>query len=208
LFPKNSAVINPTDFHYSYISPLIDEGATNEKVRIRSFQDMQNVISEDVSYTFQAPVYEILEDQIPEDNSKFSIDFSIVDSLNQDIINMFSGLEIFNNIIGSPDMMFSGDYPDLDVLRNVYFNRLTNNINIRGYFEFFKWFNTNVGKFIEQLLPRKVRFKGVNYIIESHMLERPKVEYHFEDIYLGSQNRGKQKELLFFQNLDSLLRKY
>ena len=53
-----------------------------------------------------------------------------------------------------------------------------------------------------------MRFKGVNYVIESHMLERPKVEYHFEDMYIGPQNRSKQKEQLYLQIVDSLIRKF
>jgi hypothetical protein len=208
LFPVTSSVFTPKMFHYSYISPLLDEAATNEKVRIRSFQDMSSIESQETTYAYQAPVYEILQDQIPEDNAKFSIDFNIVDSLNQDIINMFSALDLFNNALGAPNLMFSSDYPDLEVLRNIYFNRLTSDINVRGYFDFFKWFNTNIGKFIQQLLPRKVKFKGVNYVIESHMLERPKIEYHFEDYLIGPQNRSRQKEQLYVQIVDSLLRKY
>jgi hypothetical protein len=208
LFPASTNVFVPKMFYYSHISPLFDEAATNEKVRIRSFQDMTAIESQETSYAYQAPVYEILQDQIPEDNSKFSIDFNIVDSLNQDIINMFSALDLFNNALGSPGMMFSPDYPDLEILRNIYFNRLTSDINIRGYFDFFKWFNTNIGKFIEQLLPRKVRFKGVNYVIESHMLERSKIIYHTEDYLIGENNRNKQKEVTYVQVVDSLLRKY
>ena len=207
-FPTSSVVINPKAFHYSHISPILDEAATSEKVRIRSFQNPDEINGDNGTYAFQSPVYEILQDQIPEDNVKFSIDFSVVDALNQDMINMFSSLDIFNNILGSPDMMFSPDYPELEVLRNVYFNRLTDKLNLKGYFDFYKWFNTNIGKFIEQLLPRKVRFKGINYIIESHMLERAKVEYHFEDQYLGEKNRSRQKEGLYLQSFTGLLRKF
>ena len=207
-FPTSSVVIVPKAFHYSYISPILDEAATSEKVRIRSFQNPDEINGDNGTYAFQSPVYEILQDQVPEDNVKFSIDFSVVDALNQDMINMFSSLDIFNNILGSPDMMFSPDYPELEVLRNVYFNRLTDKLNLKGYFDFYKWFNTNIGKFIEQLLPRKVRFKGINYIIESHMLERAKVEYHFEDQYLGEKNRSRQKEGLYLQSFTGLLRKF
>ena len=86
---------------------------------------MENVLNDEAQYSQQAPVYDITQEQVPEDNAKFSIDFSIVDSLNQDIIGMFATLETFNNILGDPNLMFAQDYPDLDVLRNIYFNRLT-----------------------------------------------------------------------------------
>ena len=206
-FPLTSSVIVPQRFYYSHISPNFDEAVTNQKVRIRSFQNLDNVLNDEAMYSLEAPVYEIQQEQIPEDNAKFSIDFSIVDSLNQDMIEMFSTLDLFNNILGSPDLLFSPDYPDLEVLRNVYFNRLTTKINVKGFFDFYLWFNTNIGKFIEQLIPRKTRYNGVNYVIQSHMLERPKVEYHFEEMYIGPSNRVRN-EISTLPTLEGLLRKY
>lgn len=208
LFPATSSVILPERFYYSFISPNFDEAVTNEKVRVRSYQNLENVLNDEAQYSQEAPVYEIQQEQTPEDNGKFSIDFSIVDSLNQDMIEMFSSLDIFNNILGDPNMMFSPDYPDLETLQDIYFNRLTQQINIKGFFDFYTWFNTNVGKFIEQLIPRKTKFNGINYVIQSHMLERPKVEYHFEDQYIGENNRNRQKEVLLLQLFTGLLRKY
>lgn len=208
LFPATATVIVPERFYYSFISPNFDEAVTNQKVRVRSYQNYDNVLTDEGMYSFEAPVYEIMQEQIPEDNAKFSIDFSIVDSLNQDMIGMFATLDVFNKILGDPNLMFSGDYPELEVLQEVYFNRLTTKLNIKGFFDFYQWFNTNMGKFIEQLIPRKTHYNGINYVIQSHMLERPKVEYHFEDIYIGENNRHKQKEVLLLQLLTGMLKKY
>jgi hypothetical protein len=65
-----------------------------------------------------------------------------------------------------------------------------------------------MGRFIAQLLPRKTKFLGINYVIQSHMLERPKLEYHFEDIYIGANNRNRQKEVLLLQLFTGVLNKY
>ena len=208
LFPVTSSVIASKRLYYSFISPNFDEGVTNDKVRIRSYQDLDNILNDDGMYSLEAPIYEISQEQIPEDNGKFSIDFSIVDSLNQDMMTMFSSLEIFDDILGAPNMLFSGDYPDLETLRDVYFNRLDNKINIKGFFEFYKWFNTNIGKFIEQLIPRKTRYNGINYVIASHLLERSKIEYHSEDIYIGESNRNRQKDISTLQLATGRLNKY
>jgi len=207
-FLVTASVITPHRFYYSFLSPNFDEAATNQKVRVRSYQNLENVLSDDAMYSSPAPVYELIQEQIPEDNGKFSIDFSIVDSLNQDMIGMFSTLDIFNTILGAPNMMFSGDYPDLEILQNIYFNRLSTKLNVRGFFDFYKWFNTNIGKFIEQLIPRKTRYNGINYVITSHLLERSKVEYHFEDQWIGANNRSQQKEVLLLQLFTGLLKKY
>jgi hypothetical protein len=207
-FGNNQTVIVPERFYYSFISPNFDEAVTNQKVRVRSYQSLDFVEQDVGAYSQAAPVYEIQQEQIPEDNAKFSIDFSIVDSLNQDMMGMFSSLDVFNNILGDPNMMFSQDYPDLETLRDIYFNRLTDKLNVRGFFDFYQWFNTNMGKFIEQLLPRKTKFLGINYVIQSHMLERPKLEYHFEDQYVGTNNRNRQKEVILLQLLTGILNKY
>jgi hypothetical protein len=207
-FPVTSSVVVPQRFYYSYISPNYDEAVTSDKVRVRSYQNLDNVLNDDSAYSVEAPVYEITQEQIPQDNGKFSIDFSVVDALNQDMMTMFSSLDVLNDILGSPSMMFGGDYPDLENLRNIYFNRLTSKLNLKGYFDFYNWFNSNIGKFIEQLIPRKTRYNGINYSIQQHMLERSKVEYHFEDAYVEETGRSRGKEMLLLQLFTGLLRKY
>lgn len=193
----SSQVIVPQKFHYSLISPKFDVGATTDKVRVRSFQNYENVLSS--SYAQVAPLYKIEPSERPEDNARFTIDYSIVDALDQDIINIFGTLDILDNAIGNPELAFSPDYPTLEVLKDVYFNRLTDRINIKSFFEFYKWFDRNIGVFIAQLIPRKTKFLGTNFVIESHMLDRAKVEYLSSDIYLGDTLRNALKDTIFFQ---------
>jgi len=182
--------IIPERFFFSYISPRIDEASTVEKVRSRSYLNFENVISS--PYAEVAPVYDIPRSELPTDNTKFTIDFSIVDTLNQDIITIFSTLDILNNILGNPELLYSPDYPGLENLRNIYFNKLTDKVNLKNFFEFFKWFDTNIGTFVAQLIPRKTKFLGTNFVIESHMIERPKMEYFSVDSYIGEANRIRE----------------
>ena len=37
---------------------------------------------------------------------------------------------------------------------------------------------------IESMLPAKTKFMGVNFVIESHALERHKLKYYYNEIYL------------------------
>ena len=182
--------IIPERFFFSYISPRIDEASTVEKVRSRSYLNFENVISS--PYAEVAPVYDVPRSELPTDNTKFTIDFSIVDTLNQDIITIFSTLDILNNILGNPELLYSPDYPGLENLRNIYFNKLTDKVNLKNFFEFFKWFDTNIGTFVAQLIPRKTKFLGTNFVIESHMIERPKMEYFSVDSYIGEANRIRE----------------
>ena len=196
-FSGSSNVVQPERYFYSYISPKFDEGSTTNKVRIRSFKDFANVQA--TPWAQVAPVYEIPKFEEPTDSTKFTIDYSIVDYLDQDIITIFSTLDALDNVIGNPELAFSPDYPGLENLRNVYFNKLTDKVNLKSFFEFYKWFDTNIGSFVQQLIPRKTKFLGTNFVIESHMLERPKLEYLFTDIYLGDSSRDSLKDTILLQ---------
>ena len=75
----------------------------------------------------------------------------------------------------------------------------------RVLFKFFKWFNLNVEPLVESMMPKTVNFLGVNFVIESHMLERTKLRYLQEDIYLGENDRrGLQTDL----NLQQIVGKF
>lgn len=205
-FLASSQVINNTIWSYSLISPAFDQSATNEKVRVRSFQNIHNI--EGSSYAEVAPVYRVNPSETPTDDTRLSIEFSVIEALNRDIINIFATLESLDNALGSPELVFSPDYPSLENMRNIYFNRLTEQVNIKSFFEFFRWFDTSIGSFIEQLIPRKTRFFGTNFVVESHMLERPKIEYSFSDIYLTEATRHNMKDTLLLQQIVGTLKKF
>lgn len=183
----STQIITPETFRFSYISPKFDEAGTNNKVRVRSFLSQEKVDKYNASV---APVYEITPSEVPADDTRFTIDFSVVGALDEDIVKIFSSLDYFDNAIGNPELRYSEDYPDLERLRSIYFNRLTEKMNLKGFFEFFKWFDGSIGMFIEQLLPRKTNYLGSNFVIESHMLERPKVRYVEEDSLLDENLRN------------------
>jgi hypothetical protein len=186
-------------FDRSYLSPYYDEYVSSEKIRIRGFIDDQYLL--DAPWAISGPAVEYPSDEKPLHDVRLSIEFSLIDSLNKDIINMFATLDELANAIGDPTLAFSPDYPDLEKLRNVYFNRLSEKLNFRSFFEFYKWFDTSISTFIEQLVPRKTRFKGTNFVIESHMLERHKLEYYSNEIYLGDSTRSRIRDTLLVQQI-------
>jgi hypothetical protein len=205
-FTKNSKVTIGDIFSYSFLSPYFDEYSSGEKIRIRSFQNERNILS--APWAQLAPVYELDKEETPNDDPRLSIEFSLVDSLNKDIMRMFSTLDELGNAIGSPELMFSPDYPDLERLRDIYFNRLSEKLNFRGFFEFFRWFDNSISTFIEQLVPRKTRFKGTNFVIESHVLERHKMEYQSSEIYLGDATRSRIRDTLLVQQISGQIGRF
>ncbi len=204
-FASGSDIIFPETFYYSHISPRFDEAETDVKVRARGYSQKANVKEFDVEF---APIHKLQPSLEPTDDPRFTIDFSIADAVDEDIINIFSTLQEIENAIGNPELMFAPDYPSLTNLRDVYFNRLTKKINNKEFFEFYKWFDGAVGNMIEDLLPKKTRFQGINFVIESHILERPKFEYLFNDHYLGDNNRSDLKGRILLQQFVASMKKF
>ncbi|MDB4337465.1 LamG domain-containing protein [bacterium] len=185
-FEMSASLIKPVDIYYTHLSTKIDELTTDNKIRPRGFKDYKKALENNAQI---APVYALDKSEEPLDDPRFSVDFSVVDALDEDIIKIFGTLEFLDNAIGNPELIFSSDYPALDHLRNVYFDRLTGEINHKKFFEFFKWFDSTLGSFISNVIPRKTSFLGTNFVIESHMLERPKIEYYSNKQYLGEIDR-------------------
>lgn len=206
-FTSGSKVLIGELFNYSYLSPMFDEAATDDKVRIRSFFDA-NLVKENPG-SVDAPSYssnDMFTQEEPQDDLRLSIEFSMVDSLDKDMASMFSSFDILNNFLGSPELMFSPDYPDLENLRDVYFNRLSGKPDFRKFLEFYRWFDTSISSFIEQLIPSKTLYKGSNFVIESHMLERHKNMYRHSGNYLGE--RQTIEDGLLVQQIVGKLKKY
>jgi hypothetical protein len=206
-FVSGSRVLKGDLFNYSYLSPTFDESSTSDKVRVRSFNS-EKLVEENPSSVF-APTY--LSDSFflqeePQDDLRLSIEFSMVDSLDKDIVNMFSSLDFLGDVLGSPEMQFSPDYPDLENLRDVYFNRLSAKPDFRKFLEFYRWFDISISSFIEQLIPSKTLYKGTNYVIESHMLERHKHQYKHYNNYLGEKRTIEDS--LLVQQIVGRIKKY
>ena len=176
------------------------------KVRPRSFVSGSNL--DEFRESQKAPLYEIPSNEEPEDDPRFTIDFSVANALNEDIVNMFATLDEIDNAIGSPELAFAIDYPRFQNLRDMYFNKLTEKVNFKHFLEFFRWFDESVGSTLEQLVPKKTDFLGVNFVIEPHSLERGKVQYHFNDQYIGEDFRSDLKGTYLLQQIVGRIKKF
>ena len=205
-FEANKDLFKYEKIFYSSIAPAFDEMENSNKIRARSFISASNYNEYDVAT--QAPVYVIPRDQMPEDDARFSIDFSVANALNEDIVTIFSTLEEIDNAIGNPELLFSQDYPALENLRDMYFNKLIKKVNFKEFLEFFRWFDRSIGDSVENLMPKKTNFLGVNFVIEPHSLERSKLQYQFNDMYIGEDFRTDLKGMLLLQQIAGHLRRF
>jgi len=204
-FGPNQSVIQPERINSSVISMQFDEAVTDNKIRIRGMQDYDSAIFENAEIS---PVYEVRKSETPLDDLRFSIEISASRILDEDIAKIFATLDEMDNAIGQPELQFSPDYPRLEVIRDIYFNRLTEKIKIKQLYEFFKWFDTSMTTLIEKFIPSNTRFLGVNYIVEPHSLERAKFNYQQSGIYLGENERRGLKGTVTLGQVSTRVRRF
>ena len=159
----------------------VDSINSQEKVRVRSYSNYENLNS----ISRIAPVYNLQKNELFEDSSILSIEYSLVELLNSDIMNIFSSMQELENHIGNIENLYSYEYKNLHSLREIYFLKLNDKINFKSFYETFKWFDKTIENFINQIIPRKTKFLGVNFIIEQHQLERSKFEHKNNGQYTG-----------------------
>jgi len=204
-FDPLKRAMKPERYDFSIISPRYDQPSDANKVRVQGFTQGKNLFE---IGGLPAPIYEIPKSAEPVDDSRFAIEFSVMQALDEDIMKIFATLNSLDNIIGAPEMMFAEEYPGLSDLREVYFNRLTGAVNYKQFFDLFRWLDNAFNDVIEDLIPRKTNYLGFNFIIEPHALERGKIVYGSGDVYLGESTRRNLKGQLLLRQLVGDIRKF
>ncbi len=145
---------------FNYLSPSLDLKWTENKIRIRNKSELKF-------------------SEVASDTNEVSLEFNLIDSLNEDIVKIFATLDTFNDLVGQPIFKYRDEYSDLEGVRRDYFQRLGDQLNFTQFFHLFKWFDKKISDAVKQILPARVKFIGGEQVIESHLLERPKYKYHY-----------------------------
>ncbi|MAH99219.1 MAG: hypothetical protein CMA12_07780 [Euryarchaeota archaeon] len=192
-FVPSSLAFSPFNVKYTILDPKFEESSVSNNVRIRGMNTPENIENYE---SLVAPQYHVPYDDHPVDDNRLSMEISLTQALDEDIMNILGTLDMLNNSLGDPALMFSSNYPDFEILRDIYFNRLTDKINFKSFFEFFKWFDVNIGDIVDQMIPSNTDFLGANFVIESHVLERHKTKYLQGEIYVRESDRRQDKGFL------------
>jgi hypothetical protein len=120
------------------------------------------------------------------------IAFSPQNEINDDIMDQL-GFFNMGEFIGDPRQRFNQDtsYPDLDALRNAYFEKYVSNYDLNDYIRLIKFFDNSLFKMIKDFTPaRSSLASGV--VVKQTLLERnkypqPEVTQSLND-YSGSIN--------------------
>tara|TARA_Y100000592_G_scaffold65896_1_gene102475 strand:- start:14163 stop:20624 length:6462 start_codon:yes stop_codon:yes gene_type:complete len=162
--------------------PASEEVFTNEFIFARrkelpeiSFTDDRIIIMDDEKEFF-------IEDEDTTDNI-FSLEKSMNQSISEEMIRTFSTMKEYANLFAKPVDYYRQEYKRLRKARSLFFERTTGNPDFDKFTEYFKWIDTSVSFFIEQLKPASVTFnEGIANVVESHIFERPKNERKFPTV--------------------------
>ena len=186
-FEASKQVLNPFYVIYEELDPNFDLNTSKTKVRIRGLQDAELLKYHEFAAT--SPNNEtVISEEVVDDN-RFSIDMSVMRGLNENILTIFSDFKPLDDALGMPNIMFAEHYPDLINYRKMYFENVLEKLDLGKYRELFKWIDNAYSDLVLSLVPRTTNFMGINFVYESHVLERHRFKYLFDEIYLKSINR-------------------
>lgn len=110
----------------------------------------------------------------------YSVEKSMYQTISEEMVNMFSSILDFNNLVGQPVNRYRAEYKDLSKMRQLFFERIGNTPDVEKYIEYYKWIDSSLVTMIKQLVPASVAlYENMGDVIESHILERNKYQTKF-----------------------------
>jgi len=204
-FEISKRVMTPVSVQFEILSSLFDTNIAKDKVRVRSYQDASLIT--DSNFAQIAPVHQIPLTEENVDDNRFSIDMNVFRGLNDNAMTMFSNFSAFDDALGRPNNLFGESYVELDHLRNIFFNNVLEKADLGKFRSIFKWIDNSFTDLVFSMMPRSTNFLGINFIYESHVLERNKMKYLFDEIYLKSLPRDSSRGNLLLSQFVGKLRK-
>ena len=96
-------------------------------------------------------------------------------SITDEMLKLFGTMQEFASFIGQPVHRYRFEYKNLRTLREKFFQKIDNDIDVEKFLKFYKWLDTSISYLIKQVVPTAADFKeDVFNVIESHLLERNK----------------------------------
>jgi hypothetical protein len=119
----------------------------------------------------------------------FSIEKSMSQIINDEIMTWFATIKDFNNLIGEPINRYTKNYRNLEHMKKLFFKRVQNEPDFERFLDFYKWIDSSISMMIQQMIPASANVsENVRNIVESHLLERNKYENKLPTIELKGED--------------------
>jgi hypothetical protein len=107
-----------------------------------------------------------------------SYEKSMYQVISKEMLNMLAGISSYNNLIGLPVYKYRQEYKSLEKLRERFFSRVENEIDLERFIEYYKWIDSSLATLLQQLQPATADMNlGLQDVVESHALERSKYKH-------------------------------
>jgi len=188
--------------HFFFDQPVVGiKNAISDKIRLENsiiptgsvlspFRSLAQNLAASQSYTANTNLLEVA--------------FAPQDEINEDIISQIGYFNI-GEYIGDPRQRSSSatSYPDLDRLRNEYFEKYTSNYDLNDYIRLIKYFDNSLFKMIKDFVPARTSLAS-GVVIKQTLLERNKYPQPQTDINstIAYASSGSQNNIpLVFQDI-------
>jgi hypothetical protein len=95
--------------------------------------------------------------------------------ISDEMMQMFSTITDFSNLIGDYVNRYRMNYKQIDTLREEFYKKVNNVPKVEKFLNFYKWLDTAISTVAYQLMPGSSKLNLEHFtIIESHILERNK----------------------------------
>ena len=192
----------PNTEYFFYDQPVVGiRNSISDKIRIENsiiptgsvlspFRSLAQNLAASQSYTANTNLLEVV--------------FSPQNEIDQDIMDQIGYFDI-GELIGDPHLRSSSatSYPDLDALRNKYFEKYTKNYDLNDFIRLIKFFDNSLFKMIKDFVPARTSLAS-GVVIKQHLLERNKYPQPQTNIdsTIAYYSSGSQNNLPFvFQNI-------
>jgi len=193
----------PNTEYFFYDQPVVGiRNSISDKIRIENsiiptgsvlspFRSLAQNLAISQSYTANTNLLEVA--------------FSPQNEIDQDIMDQIGYFDI-GELIGDPRLRSSSatSYPDLDALRNEYFEKYTKNYDLNDFIRLIKFFDNSLFKMIKDFVPARTSLAS-GVVIKQHLLERNKYPQPQTNIdsTIAYYSSGSQNNLPFvFQNIE------
>jgi hypothetical protein len=122
---------------------------------------------------------------------------SMYQIISEQMLNMFSNVLTFNELIGSVHNKYRSDYKELNHLRQLFYEKVQNEPDLDKFIEFYKWFDSSLGIFLNQITPISAQVDDkLHVVVEETVLKRNKIKHQFptlevkDPVLSASMTRG------------------
>jgi hypothetical protein len=165
-------VFTPNTEYFFYDQPIAGiRNSISDKIRIENnVMPEGDTLSPFMSLSQMSNVSQSYTQNI----NYLEVAFSPTNEINEDIMSQIGSFNI-GEYIGDPRLRSSSavTYPDLDQLRNEYFQKYISNYNLTDFIRLIKFFDNSLFKMIRDFVPARTSLAS-GIVIKQHLLERNK----------------------------------